>query len=127
MKSPLCGKTFVLDISHNIRFKEKSLLIKYLREQNANISHILTASTDYVLVKDDVDTYKTRRAKQLGITLLNVEYIYECQRNLDKIVNPDPYVITSAEDKEHFKSGLIPAESEFHKKYIFHMSFVTKQ
>ncbi|CAF1619436.1 unnamed protein product, partial [Didymodactylos carnosus] len=110
MKSSLFGKTFVLELGPDIRFKEKNLLIKYLREQNANISYTLTARTDYVLVKNDIDTYKTRRARQLGILLLNVEYIYEYQRHPDKIIDPNLYLITSAENKENFKSGKISLE-----------------
>jgi hypothetical protein len=42
--SPLNGKTFVLELSRDIRFKAKQELINYLREQNAQISYILTAS-----------------------------------------------------------------------------------
>ena len=42
--SPLNGKTFVLELSREIRFKAKQELINYLREQNAQISYILTAS-----------------------------------------------------------------------------------
>lgn len=42
--SPLSGKTFVFELGRDIRFKAKQELINYLREQNANISYILTAS-----------------------------------------------------------------------------------
>jgi hypothetical protein len=42
--SPLNGKTFVLELSRDIRFKAKQELINYLREENAQISFILTAS-----------------------------------------------------------------------------------
>jgi len=42
--SPLNGKTFVLELSRDIRFKAKQELINYLREQNAQISYILTDS-----------------------------------------------------------------------------------
>jgi hypothetical protein len=63
------------------------------------------------LVSNDIDTYKTRRAKQLGIPLVNVEYIYEC-RNISSEKNPvdiKQFIVTSAEDKENFsKSGTIP-------------------
>ncbi len=41
---PLSGKTFVLELGRDIRFKAKQELINYLREQNAQISYILTAS-----------------------------------------------------------------------------------
>ena len=41
---PFQGKTFVLELSRDVRFKAKQDLINYLREQNANISYILTAS-----------------------------------------------------------------------------------
>jgi len=63
------------------------------------------------LVSNDIDTYKTRRAKQLGISLVNVEYIYEC-RNLSigkESIDIKRFIVTSAEDKENFsKSGTIP-------------------
>ena len=42
--SSLTGKTFVLELSRDIRFKAKQELINYLRKQNAQISYILTAS-----------------------------------------------------------------------------------
>ncbi len=42
--STLNGKTFVLELSRDIRFKAKQELINYLHEQNAHISYILTAS-----------------------------------------------------------------------------------
>ncbi|UJR16362.1 hypothetical protein I4U23_003265 [Adineta vaga] len=109
--SPLSGKTFVLELGREIRFKAKQELINYLREQNAQISYILTASTDYVLVSNDIDTYKTRRAKQLGIPLVNVDYIHECRKSE---VGKEPsdikrFIVTSAEDKENFsKTGTIP-------------------
>ncbi|CAF4755456.1 unnamed protein product [Rotaria sp. Silwood1] len=67
--SPFKGKTFVLELGREIGFKAKQELINYLRVEQAYISYILTASTDYVLVTNDVDTYKTRRAKQLGLPL----------------------------------------------------------
>ncbi len=41
---PLSGKTFVLELGRDIRFKAKQELINYLHEQNARISYILTAS-----------------------------------------------------------------------------------
>ncbi|CAF2909010.1 unnamed protein product [Rotaria sp. Silwood2] len=108
---PLCGKTFVLELGRDIRFKAKQELINYLHEQNARISYILTASTDYVLVSNDIDTYKTRRAKQLGIPLVNVEYIYEYRKSSNETASIDikRFIVTSAEDKENFsKSGTIP-------------------
>jgi hypothetical protein len=42
--SPFNGKTIVLELGHEIRFKAKQELINYLREQQAHISYILTAS-----------------------------------------------------------------------------------
>ena len=45
--STLNGKTFVLELSRDIRFKAKQELINYLREQNAQISYILTASVSH--------------------------------------------------------------------------------
>jgi hypothetical protein len=63
------------------------------------------------LVSNDIDTYKTRRAKQLGIPLINVEYIYECRNILPgkEPVDIKQFIVTSAEDKENFsKNGTIP-------------------
>ncbi|CAF1349135.1 unnamed protein product, partial [Didymodactylos carnosus] len=110
MKSSLCGLTFVLDISSELRYKEKNQLINYIRNHGGNVSYALTASTDYVLVKSNVASYKTRRAKHLGIPLISLDYIYECQKNSDKIIDPNRYLITSAEDKESFKNGKIPVD-----------------
>lgn len=47
--SPLSGKTFVLELGHQIRFKAKQQLINYLQEQNAHISYILTASVRFTI------------------------------------------------------------------------------
>jgi 2-phosphoglycerate kinase len=68
------------------------------------------------LVSNDIDTYKTRRAKQLGIPLVNVEYIYECRDK--EFSDIKRFLITSAEDKENFsKSGTIPVSGkEFYLK-----------
>ncbi|CAF1590274.1 unnamed protein product, partial [Didymodactylos carnosus] len=107
MQFPLNGLTFVLD-QLDLRFKEKTQLINYLREQNAKIASVLTASTDYLLVKREMDTYKTLRAKKLGIPSLNINYIYECQQNPDTVIDPNSFIVTSPEDKENFKNGNIP-------------------
>ena len=126
--SGIQGKTFVLELNRDVRFKAKQDLINYLREQQANISYILTASvgeknfdllfyffsfqTDYVLVSNDVDTYKTRRARQLGISLLNVEYIHQYRQQSatgKESLDIKRFIVTSAEEKENFtKSGTIP-------------------
>ncbi|CAF4531398.1 unnamed protein product [Rotaria sp. Silwood2] len=108
--SPFNGKTIVLELGREIGFKTKQELINYLREQQAHISYILTASTDYVLVTSNADSYKIRRAKQLGLPLVNVEYVYEYRR-----LSPgqaqfdiDKYIIKSVEDQENFaKTGTI--------------------
>jgi hypothetical protein len=42
--SPFNGKTIILELGHEIGFKAKQELINYLREQQAHISYILTAS-----------------------------------------------------------------------------------
>ncbi len=42
--SPFNGKTIVLELGREISFKVKQELSKYLREQQAHISYILTAS-----------------------------------------------------------------------------------
>ncbi|CAF1006245.1 unnamed protein product [Adineta ricciae] len=111
LSSPLNGKTFVLELGRDVRFKAKQELINYLREQHAQISYILTASTDYVLVSNDIDTYKTRRAKQLGIPLVNVDYIHEYRKSTigKESIDIKRFIVTSAEDKENFsKTGTIP-------------------
>ena len=62
-------------------------------------------------MSDDVDTYKTRRAKQLGIPLVNVAYVYECQKwqPEKEPIDVKRFMVTSAEDKENFsKTGTIP-------------------
>ncbi|CAF4643940.1 unnamed protein product [Rotaria sp. Silwood1] len=108
--SPFNGKTIVLELGHEIGFKAKQELINYLREQQAHISYILTASTDYILVTNNVNTYKTRRAKQLGLPLINVEYVYEYRRLPPDQTSLDisKYIIKSVEDQENFtKTGTI--------------------
>ncbi|CAF4946815.1 unnamed protein product, partial [Rotaria sp. Silwood1] len=108
--SPFNGKSIVLELGHEIGFKAKQELINYLREHKAHISYILTASTDYVLVTNNVDSYKTRRAKQLGLPLVNVEYVYECRRLSPGQTSVDisKFIIKSVEDQENFtKTGTI--------------------
>ncbi|CAF5005787.1 unnamed protein product, partial [Rotaria sp. Silwood1] len=108
--SPFHGKTIVLELGRETGFKAKQELINYLREQQANISYILKASTDYVLVTNNVDTYKTRRAKHLGLPLINVEYVYEYRRLPSDQTSLDisKYIIKSIEDQENFtKTGTI--------------------
>ncbi|CAF4775777.1 unnamed protein product [Rotaria sp. Silwood1] len=108
--SPFNGKSIVLELGHEIGFKAKQELINYLREHKAHISYILTASTDYVLVTNNVDSYKTRRAKQLGLPLVNVEYVYECRRLSpgQTLVDISKFIIKSVEDQENFtKTGTI--------------------
>ncbi|CAF4385876.1 unnamed protein product, partial [Rotaria sp. Silwood2] len=102
--SPFNGKTIVLELGRKIGFKAKQELINYLREQQAHISYILTASTDYVLVTNDVDSYKTRRAKQFGLPLVNVEYVYEYRRLPpgQTPIDMDKFIIKSTEDQETF-------------------------
>ncbi|CAF4583506.1 unnamed protein product, partial [Rotaria magnacalcarata] len=60
-------------------------------------------------------TYKTRRAKQLGIPLVNVEYIY-AYRDASKenqSIDLKRFLVTSAEDKENFlKNGSLPVTGE---------------
>ncbi|CAF3946991.1 unnamed protein product, partial [Rotaria sordida] len=123
--SPFNGKTIVLELGHEIGFKAKQELINYLREQQAHISYILTASTDYVLAMNNVDSYKIRRAKQLGLPIVNVEYVYRCrclppgQTSIDI----SKFIIKSAEDQENFtKTGTISMEgiSSSFKNHVRH-------
>ncbi len=48
--SPFHGKTIVLEFGYEIGFKDKQELIKYLREQQAHISYILTASVCFLIL-----------------------------------------------------------------------------
>lgn len=69
------------------------------------------------MVSNDVDTYKTRRAKQLGIPLVNIKYIYECRNssNQQEPIDIKRFIVTSAEDKENFaKTGTIPVTGKKH-------------
>ncbi|CAM4812432.1 unnamed protein product [Rotaria magnacalcarata] len=108
--SPFNGKTIVLELDREIGFKAKQDLINYLREQQAHISYILTASTDYILVTNNFDSYKVRRAKQLGLPLVNVEYVYECRRLQagQTPIDISKFIVKSVEDQENFtKTGTI--------------------
>ena len=63
------------------------------------------------MVSNDVDTYKTRRAKQLGIPLVNVQYINEYRNRSQgkESIDIKRFFVTSAEDKDNFsKTGTIP-------------------
>ncbi|CAF3765986.1 unnamed protein product [Rotaria sp. Silwood1] len=67
-------------------------------------------TTDYVLATSNVDSYKIRRAKQLGLPVINVQYVYEC-RSLPPGQTPidiNKFIMKSAEDQENFiKTGTI--------------------
>ncbi|CAF3715213.1 unnamed protein product, partial [Rotaria sp. Silwood1] len=104
LSSPFNGKTIVLELGREISFKAKQELIKYLQEQQAHISYILTASTDYVLITNNVDNYKTRRAKQLGLPLVNIEYVYEYRRLPpgQTTIDINKFIMKSVEDQENF-------------------------
>jgi hypothetical protein len=62
------------------------------------------------LATNNVDSYKIRRAKQLGLPVVNVEYVYKC-RCLPPGQTPidmSKFIIKSAEDQENFtKTGTI--------------------
>ncbi|CAF4460822.1 unnamed protein product [Rotaria socialis] len=108
--SPFNGKSIVLELGHEVGFKAKQELINYLREQQAHISYILTASTDYVLTTTNVDSYKIRRAKRLGLPVVNVEYVHKCRclRPGQTPIDISKFIIKSAEDQENFiKTGTI--------------------
>ncbi len=59
---------------------------------------------------NNVDSYKIRRAKQLGLPLINVEYVHE-YRSLtpgQTSIDIDKFIIKSVEDQENFtKTGTI--------------------
>ncbi len=59
---------------------------------------------------NDVDSYKIRRAKQLGLPVVNVKYVYEC-RSLSPGQPPidiEKFIIKSVEDQDNFtKTGTI--------------------
>ncbi len=77
--------------------------------------------TDYVLVTNDVDTYKTRRAKQLGLPLVNVEYVYECRCLLPgkTAIDISKFIIKPVEDQENFtKTGTIPIIGKFSSSFL---------
>ncbi|CAF3846495.1 unnamed protein product [Rotaria sp. Silwood1] len=108
--SPFNGKTIVLELGREIGFKAKQELIKYLREQQARIAYMLTANTDYILVTNNIDNYKIRRAKQLGLPLINVEYVYEYRRLQlgQPSIDITKFIITSVDEQENFtKTGTI--------------------
>ena len=62
------------------------------------------------MATNSVDSYKIRRAKQLGLPVVNVAYVYEC-RCLPPGQTPidvNKFIIKSAEDQENFiKTGTI--------------------
>ncbi len=63
------------------------------------------------MATNNVDSYKIRRAKQLGLPVVNVKYVYE-YRSLSPDQPPidiDKFIIKSVEDQENFtKTGTIP-------------------
>lgn len=46
--SPFNDETIVLELGHGVGFKVKQNLINYLREQQANISYILTDTVCFI-------------------------------------------------------------------------------
>lgn len=62
------------------------------------------------MTTSNVDSYKIRRAKQLGLPVVNVQYVYEC-RSLPSGQTPidiSKFIIKSIEDQENFaRTGTI--------------------
>ncbi len=62
------------------------------------------------MTTNNVDSYKIRRAKQLGLPLINVEYVHE-YRSLtpgQTSIDIDKFIIKSVQDQENFtKTGTI--------------------
>ena len=66
--------------------------------------------TDYVFTTNNVDNSKTRRAKQLGIPLIDVDYVYQYRSSSSRQMSIDinKFLIKSSEDQENFaKTGTI--------------------
>lgn len=62
------------------------------------------------MTTNNVDSYKIRRAKQLGLLVVNVEYVYKCRCLLpgQTPIDISKFIIKSAEDQENFiKTGTI--------------------
>lgn len=62
------------------------------------------------MTTNNFDSYKIRRAKQLGLPLVNVEYVYKCRCLLpdQTPIDINKFIIKSAEDQENFtKTGTI--------------------
>ncbi len=59
---------------------------------------------------NNIDSYKIRRAKQLGLPLVNVEYVYEYRRLPpgQTPIDISRFILKSTEDQENFtKTGTI--------------------
>ena len=62
------------------------------------------------MVSNHVDTFKTRRAKKLGIPLLNVEFLQALKNNLtnNETIDIKKFIVTTDEDQENFtKTGIV--------------------
>jgi hypothetical protein len=63
------------------------------------------------LATNNIDSYKIRRAKQLGLPLVNVEYVYEYRRlppGGQTLIDISKFILKSTEDQENFtKTGTI--------------------
>lgn len=90
-----------------------------MKRISISFSYFFSLQTDYVLVSNDIDTYKTRRARQLGIPLLNVEYIHQYRQQSaagKESLDIKRFIVTSAEEKENFaKCGTIPVSGSFER------------
>ena len=59
---------------------------------------------------NNIDSYKIRRAKQLGLPLVNVEYVYEYRRLPpgQASIDINKFILKSTEDQNNFtKTGTI--------------------
>ena len=61
--------------------------------------------TDYVFTTNNVDNSKTRRARQLGIPLIDVDYVHQYRSSFSGQISIDinKFLIESSEDQENFK------------------------
>jgi len=81
------------------------------------------------LTTNNVDSYKIRRAKQLGLPLIDVEYVHEyrCLPAGQTSIDIDKFIIKSVEDQENFtKTGSISVTgirsiTVFFKNHVGHI------
>lgn len=107
MNTSILNKTFCLDLSSSVSYKEKKNIIDLITCNGGNVSFILNNKCSY-LVKNDKnsnDSYKSRLAYKLSIPVIHVDYFFHYINDFN--TNYKLYLIEDKLNEINFKQGKV--------------------